>query len=142
MKLGRFVAVVVLVVVFSPGMARAQGFKWWQDEKLKAELGLGADQVTRLDAVFQELIPRMAAEKETLDRLEAQLSSVIRDANVGETDVMRQADTVEAARSSLGKSRTLLIYRLYRVLRPDQRSKMKALHEKWEEERRKGGRRQ
>jgi Spy/CpxP family protein refolding chaperone len=124
-----------------PGSAHAQGFKWWQDEKVKTELGLTAEQVVNLDNVFLELIPRMAAEKEALDKLEGQLSSVIRDANMNEAEIIRQIDAVEAARSALGKTRTLMIYRLYRSLSPDQRTKMKALHQKWEEERRKGGRR-
>ncbi len=124
-----------------PGSAHAQGFKWWQDEKVKTELGLTAEQVVNLDNVFLELIPRMAAEKEALDTLEGQLSSVVRDANMSEAEVIRQIDAVEAARSALGKTRTLMIYRLYRSLSPDQRTKMKALHQKWEEERRKGGRR-
>jgi Spy/CpxP family protein refolding chaperone len=132
---------MVALAGLMPGAADAQGFKWWQDEKVKAELGLTAEQVTSLDNVFLELIPRMAAEKETLDRLEGQLSDVIRDANVSEAEVVKQIDVVEAARSALGKTRTLMVYRLYRSLSPDQRTKMKALHQKWEEERRKGGRR-
>ena len=130
-----------MLAVSVPSLAQAQSFKWWQDEKMKAELGLAPDQVSRLEAVFQELIPRMTAEKEVLDNLERQLSVVIRDANVGEAEVIRQIDVVEAARSALGKTRTLMVYRLYLSLSPEQREKMKALHEKWDAERRKGGRR-
>lgn len=141
MKLVRLVVIAAALAGLLSGTADAQGFKWWQDEKVKAELGLTAEQVTNLDNVFLELIPRMAAEKETLDKLEIHLSDVIREANVSEAEVVRQIDVVEAARSALGKTRTLMVYRLYRSLSPDQRTKMKALHQKWEEERRKGGRR-
>ncbi|MDO8836917.1 MAG: Spy/CpxP family protein refolding chaperone [Vicinamibacterales bacterium] len=141
MKLVRLVVVVAVLAAFCPGAAHAQGFKWWQDEKVKAELSLTAEQVVNLENVFLELIPRMAAEKEALDKLESQLSTVIRDANMSEAEVVRQIDVVEGARSALGKTRTLMIYRLYRSLSPDQRTKMKALHQKWEDERRKGGRR-
>ncbi len=133
--------IVAILAGFVPGVAHAQGFKWWQDEKLKAELVITPDQAGKLESVFQDLFPRMQAEKEVLDRLESQLSQVIRDASVSEPEVMRQVDIVEATRSSLGKVRTLMIYRLYRSLTPEQRVKMKALHEKWDEERRKGGRR-
>jgi len=141
MKVWRLVIISLILGIFAPGLASAQGFKWWQEEGLKTELGLAPDQVARLEAVFQELLPRMTAEKDELDRLEKQLSEVIRYANVGEAEVMRQVEVVEAARSALGKTRTLMIYRLYRRLTPEQRLKMKALHTKWEEERRKGGRR-
>ena len=36
-----------------PATAGAQGFKWWQNDRFKRELSLTADQVTRLDEVFQ-----------------------------------------------------------------------------------------
>ena len=141
MKIGRFIMIAAILALFAPGVASAQGFKWWQDERLKADLGLNADQIARLDAVFQDLLPRMTAEKDELDRLEKHLSEVIRYGNVSETEVMKQVEVVEAARSALGKTRTLMIYRLYRRLTAEQRLKMKALHEKWDEERRKGSRR-
>jgi Spy/CpxP family protein refolding chaperone len=141
MKLRRLVIITLILGVFSSLEASAQGFKWWQEESLKTELGLTPDQVTRLEAVFQDLLPRMTTEKDELDRLEKQLSEVIRYSNVGEAEVMRQVQVVEAARSALGKTRTLMIYRLYRGLTPEQRLKMKALHAKWEEERRKNPKR-
>jgi Spy/CpxP family protein refolding chaperone len=141
MKLRRLVIITLILGVLAPLEASAQGFKWWQEESLKAELGLTPDQVTKLEAVFQDLLPRMTTEKDELERLEKQLSEVIRYSNVGEAEVMRQVQVVEAARSALGKTRTLMIYRLYRRLTPEQRLRMKALHEKWEEERRRNPKR-
>ncbi len=137
MRFRRFVLITLILGALSPFEASAQGFKWWQDDRLKSELALTPDQVGKLEGVFQDLLPRMTTEKDELDRLERQLSEVIRYSNVGEAEVMRQVEVVEAARSALGKTRTLMIYRLYRGLTPDQRLKMKALHQKWEEERRK-----
>jgi Spy/CpxP family protein refolding chaperone len=145
MRCRRFVVIVALVAACWPRPAQAQtpaqGFRWWQDEKMKAELGLTPEQVVKLEAVFQERLPRLTAGKELLDSLERQLNIVVRDANVSEAEVLRQVNTVEVARSALGTSRTLLIYRLYRNLTPEQRAKMKAMHEKWEAERRKNDRR-
>jgi Spy/CpxP family protein refolding chaperone len=54
---------------------------------------------------------------------------------------MRQVDVVEATRSNLGRTRTMMTYRMYRILTPDQRVKMKSQHDKWEAERRQGRRR-
>lgn len=142
MRQGRVIIIVVIVLagLLAPGVALAQGFKWWQDERMKTELSLTAEQVTKLESVFQDLLPRITAAKAELDRLESQLSSVVRDASVSESDVMRQVDVVENARSAMGRIRTLMIYRLYRGLTPEQRAKLKAMHEKWDAERRNGGR--
>ena len=138
----RICLVSFLILAAAPVPASAQGFKWWQSERIKDELALSADQTTRLEAVYQELLPRMTTAKQDLDGLEKRLSEVVRDATAAEADVMRQVDLVEAARSSLGKTRTLMIYRMHRILSPEQRVKMKAIHDKWAAERRDGRGRQ
>jgi Spy/CpxP family protein refolding chaperone len=140
MKIGRFAAIVAILVGFLAGSIEAQGFKWWQADKFKAEFALTPEQVSRLETTFQDLRPRMTAEMKELERLEDALSKTIGAGSASEAEVMKQADGVEAARSTLGKTRTLMIYRMRLVLTPEQRVKMNALHEKWEAERRKGHR--
>lgn len=136
----RVLVVAVVLAAVLPAAAYAQG-KWWQSDRFKADLALTADQVTRLEAVYQDLLPRMTAAKEELDGLEKRLSDVIRDGTLSESEVMKQVDVVEAARSGLSKTRTLMIYRLHQLLTPEQRDKVKALHDKWEKDRREGRRR-
>jgi Spy/CpxP family protein refolding chaperone len=140
-RFGIIVAVLGLLAVL-PASAAAQGFKWWQSDRMKADLSLTSDQVDRLEAVFQALLPQMTAEKQTLDQLETRLSDFIKPGTASETDVLKQADQVEAARSALGKTRTLMIYRMHRILTPEQRVKMKALHDKWQADRRQSRRHQ
>jgi Spy/CpxP family protein refolding chaperone len=65
---------------------------------------------------------------------------VIAPGTAPETEVMKMVDQVETARADLNKTRTLMVYRMHLLLTPDQRIKMKALHDRWEQERRKGGR--
>jgi Spy/CpxP family protein refolding chaperone len=137
----RRLVLVTVLACLAPTLAAAQGFKWWHSDQVKTDLALNPDQVTRLEGVFQDLLPRMTAEMEELDRLEKKLSEVIRGGTANEADVMKQVDIVEATRSSLGRTRTMMIYRMYRILTPEQRIKMKALHDKWEEERRQSRRR-
>jgi Spy/CpxP family protein refolding chaperone len=128
---------ILLAVV--PSGAQAQGFKWWQDEPFKKELGLTADQCTRIDEVYQSFRQRMSSGKEALERLETRLSDVIAEGTAPEADVVRLVDQVEAARGELYKSLTLMSYRMRRVLAPEQRVKMKAMHDRWLQERRKNG---
>lgn len=109
--------------------ADAQGYKWWQSDRFKTELGLTPDQVTALEDVFQGSLPRMTAAKDIVDRLEKQLSDLIADGTASESDVVKVIDQVEGARGELGKARTLMVYRMHRILTPEQRVKVKALHE-------------
>jgi Spy/CpxP family protein refolding chaperone len=126
----------LVFALMSPAVAGAQGFKWWQSDRFKTELGLAPDQITRLEEVYQGLRPTLTAGKEELDRLESRLSKLIAEGVAPEGDVMKTVDLVEHSRAELAKSRTLMIYRMHRILTADQRAKMNALHDRWEQERR------
>jgi Spy/CpxP family protein refolding chaperone len=126
----------LLLVLAMPAAAGAQGFKWWQSDKFKADLALSPEQIVRLEEVYQGLRPKLTAGKEELDRLESGLSTLIAEGVAPEGDVMKMVDQVEHSRAELAKSRTLMIYRMHQILTVDQRAKMNALHERWEQERR------
>lgn len=126
----------LMFVLAVPAAGAAQGFKWWQSDKFKAELALAPDQITRLEDVYQSMRPKLTTGKEDLDRLEGRLSAVIAEGVAPEGDVMKMVDQVEHARAELAKSRTLMIYRMHQILTADQRVKMNAIHERWEQERR------
>jgi Spy/CpxP family protein refolding chaperone len=115
--------------------APQQPFKWWQSDRIKPEIGLTADQSTHIEEIFQSMRPKLTAGKDDLDRLEKRLSAAIGDDAVSEAEVMKQVDRVETARAELAKVRTLMFFRMHRVLTPEQRTKMTALREKWERER-------
>jgi len=119
-----------------PAVAGAQGFKWWQSDKFKADLVLSPEQIARLEEVYQGLRPTLTTGKEELDRLESRLSKTIAEGVAPEGDVMKMVDQVEHSRAELAKSRTLMIYRMHQILTVEQRAKMNALHERWEQERR------
>jgi Spy/CpxP family protein refolding chaperone len=108
--------------------------KWWHSARFQQELALSPDQVTRLEQVFQESLPALKAEKRELDRLEGQLSGLIADASAPESSVLELIDKVEASRSALGRTRSLMLFRLHRVLNPEQRAKLAAMHKQSERE--------
>jgi len=126
----------LVLAVAAPAAVDAQGFKWWQSDKFKTDLTLSPDQIARLEAAYQVLLPKLTAGKEELDRLETRLSKLIAEGVAPEGDVMKMVDQVEHSRGELAKSRTLMIYRMHQILSVDQRAKMNALHERWEQERR------
>jgi Spy/CpxP family protein refolding chaperone len=123
-------ALLVLgVPVAAAGQPRGgPSHKWWESPEVKTELGLTDQQSADVEAIFQETLPKLRAAKEGLDRLEAKLSEVIAASNVDEARITQLVDRVEAARSEMSKIRTLMLFRFYRVLSPEQRTKLKAYY--------------
>jgi Spy/CpxP family protein refolding chaperone len=112
--------------------------KWWQSDEFKRELSLAPEQVARIEQVFRESLPALQAGKRDLDRLEGDLSALIADSAATEIQVLHLIDRVEASRGALGRTRSLMLFRMHRVLTPEQRVKLTALHERWERDRRTG----
>jgi Spy/CpxP family protein refolding chaperone len=114
---------VALILSFAPG-ASAQGFKWWQADKVVKQIGLTADQTKRLEDVFQKALPELKAQKTTLDAAEAVFQGLI---DRGDATAMEQINVVEAARASLNRSRALMLFNMRKVLTVEQWAKFKAL---------------
>ena len=125
----------LLALVVAVRSVDAQGFKWWQGERFSKELALTPDQSSRLERCFQALQPTLRAQKRALDKLEDELSKIIQDAQVQEPEVEQFVARVEAARADLGKTRTLMLYRMRRILTTEQHMKLLTLLEVAEKER-------
>lgn len=109
--------------------ALAQGAKWWNTERFQKELGLSAEQVTRIEAVYLTTEPMLRAQKQAADRLEEKLSKVIGDPKSDEPAVLQAIDRLEAARSDMSRTRNLMLFRIRRVLTDEQNLKLKTMHE-------------
>ena len=132
-------AAVVAAAALSAPAASAQGFKWWQSERFKRELGLTADQSAKIEAIFQKTVPVLRQEKDSLDKAQADFNQMIEASD--DAQVMAQVGVVEAARSELNKSRTMMLLRMRRVLTPDQRVKFVMLQQQTRDHGRSGGNR-
>jgi Spy/CpxP family protein refolding chaperone len=120
---------LAFLIGVAPTSAEAQSFKWWQSERFQKELGLTPDQITRLEAIFQTTVPTLRAQKSALEKYEQKLSKVISDSTSDEAKVLQTADRVEATRTELSKTRTLMLFRMRRILTDEQNAKLKELHD-------------
>jgi Spy/CpxP family protein refolding chaperone len=109
---------------------RHRRHKWWQDERVRAELALTEQQTQEVEQIFQAALPRLRAGKQQLDQLEADLSRMIAERTSDEATVAQQIDRVEAARAELNKTRTFMLYRMHRVLSAEQNSKLRAMSDR------------
>jgi Spy/CpxP family protein refolding chaperone len=139
-QLSRIVAATLFGVCILGAGASAQGFKWWQDDRFKRELALSAEQIDRVEAIYQSTGPTMRAQKGILDRLQAELSKLVADGTADEQTARDVMSRVEAARSELGLTRALMLYRMRRILTSDQHVKLQVLFDERERERRNHGR--
>jgi Spy/CpxP family protein refolding chaperone len=114
-----------------------QSRKWWQNPRA-AELGLTAEQSKRIEEIFQTTLPTLRTCNSELEKREARLNAMVSASDVTEGDVSRLIDQVEASRSEMSKARTLMLFRMYRLLTPEQRERVKAMYEQWDRDRRRG----
>jgi Spy/CpxP family protein refolding chaperone len=127
---------ILVIVLLSVSPAVAQGFKWWQNENFRRELGLTPEQSARLEEIFQASQPTLRTQKQAFDRADAGLERLVETGDEGA--VIQQLNVVEAARAELNKSRTMMLLRMRRILTSDQRVKFTALHQALDRDR-KGG---
>lgn len=124
-----FICLVLSAIVLAvPYVASAQG-RWWQSERFQRELGLTQEQITRIDGIYQSATPLLRAQKQAFDRREDKLSKILADPKSDEAMVVQATDRLEAARNEMGRTRTLMIFRIRRVLTDEQHLKLNEMHE-------------
>lgn len=138
-KLFACLSLSLLAVVWA-APAEAQRFRWWKDDGFTRELALTPDQSSRIEAVFQAAQPELRAQQRAVSKLEDELSKLVQEARVEESEVEHFVGKVESARADLAKTRMMMIYRIRRILTADQHTKLQALFERREKDRRPKGR--
>jgi Spy/CpxP family protein refolding chaperone len=112
-----------------PGSKPDQGHqppKWWVEPNLRAELGITDQQSAAIEAIWKKDLQQRTDTRKRLETLEAQLDQMMVDASLDETAFLAQLEKVEAARIEASKWRMLMLYRMNKVLTPDQRVKLAA----------------
>jgi Spy/CpxP family protein refolding chaperone len=104
-------------------------FKWWQNDRFQKELKLTPEQVTRIEGIFQAALPLQRAQKDAVDRREEKLSKLISDPKSTEAGVLQATDRLEMSRNELTRTRTLMLFRIRRVLSDEQLLALNAMHE-------------
>jgi len=121
----------------SDGRDDKRRMPWWKAADTRAELGISDKQSKDIDEVFQSTYPSLRADKEALDRLDEVVARTIKEGTADISTVNQQVSQAEQARAKLAASRTMMLYRMHRLLSPEQRAKLDAMFERREAERRK-----
>jgi Spy/CpxP family protein refolding chaperone len=145
---GRLLAVAFLLASVAPALAQRApmpppvpvmsplappGFPWWKLDHSRKELGLTADQSARIDRIWEGTRPELRAEWDELSRLENKLSRMIQN-DADEAALARQIDRLETARANVNKTRSLMLVQMMKVLKPEQRTRLTAMQQRYEED--------
>jgi Spy/CpxP family protein refolding chaperone len=105
-------------------------YKWWRGQEAGRDFGITPQQSKDLEAIFQQTLPMLKGKKLDVDREEKILSSLLAQASTSnESAVVQAVEKVEAARSSLSRTFTMMQYRMFRLLTAEQRAKVQAYHD-------------
>jgi len=110
---------------------------WWKDSKDMAEIGLTAAQSAEIERIFRADIDKMKPMRELITEMERGVDATSR-ANTADIEAYaRQVRQVEHKRAELNTARTVMLYRMRRVLNADQNVKFQALYDRRDAERKK-----
>jgi Spy/CpxP family protein refolding chaperone len=106
---------------------------------VKKEIGLTDAQAVKIDALYEHrvkdvdpFVQEFLKQKDELDRL-------VRERVVDVPTIQLQFGRMETAWAKLRESRTVMLYRIYLLLTPDQYKKLQAIQERENRGRRGGG---
>lgn len=102
-------------------------WEWWNDIEVQKELGLSADKVKQINDYFNRRSSDLRPIVHDYMKQYEELDKMTRDRVVDESTYALQVMRVEAGRSRLSESRTLMLYRMYRLLTPEQYQKLQGL---------------
>jgi Spy/CpxP family protein refolding chaperone len=114
-------------------------WKWWLNPDSRKEFGITDQQSKLVDQVWQQYAPTQRQNWQTLEQEEAVLAQMIKDSTATVPAVKAQVEKVEKLRADVNATRTVMLYRMMLVLTPEQRTKVKAMHDAREAARRKQG---
>ena len=115
-------AAMVVVFVATSATAAEHRFRWWQSEVVQTEVRLTPQQVLAIEHVYQATLPERRALRLELDRLEAKLQRLLDRGEPAEHTADVLIDQVEAARARRNVARAMMLFRIRRMLTPEQRS--------------------
>jgi Spy/CpxP family protein refolding chaperone len=111
--------------------------KWWLNAEDRKELGITDQQSATIEQIWASTAPKQRELWHEFEQLEAALQKALKDATADPASIAQQVDKVEQLRAQLNTNRTIMIYRISLVLKPEQRVKLEALRARREENRRK-----
>ena len=108
---------------------------WWKDPVVIKELKLTPDQTQKIDAAWKKREVDMAGPAKEYKKQQDELDRLVKERKVEPAVIALQVDRVEAQRTTLNKSWTVMIYQFSLILTPEQNVALKAYRDRIRRER-------
>lgn len=110
---------------------------WWKNPQDMAQIGLSTAQSAEIDRIFHAEVEKMKPMRQLVNELERGVDATMRANTADIAAFARQVERVEHKRAELNKARTVMLYRMRRVLNAEQNVKFQALYDRREAEKKK-----
>jgi len=120
-------AVLICLVAQHAVAADADEYRWWRDSTIQQALTLTAAQVKTLERLFASTQAEQRRLGKALDLLESRMEQAIAPAALDELRWRSAVDELEEMQAKRNASRTLMLFRMYRTLSPEQRRRMREM---------------
>ena len=110
---------------------------WWKNPRDMAEIGLTAEQSKQIDKIFWSEIEKMKPMRRLIVELERGVDATSRANTADIAAYARQVEYVERKRAELNTARTVMLYRMRRVLNAEQNVKFQAMNDRRDADRKK-----
>ena len=100
--------------------------RWWDNPEMAQKLGLTADQIKRMDDIFQQNRLKLIDLNAAVQKEEAVMEPMMNSDQPDEARIVAQIDRVAQARADLEKTNARFLLAIRRVLNPDQWKKLQA----------------
>lgn len=105
-------------------------WEWWKDEGIKKELGLKDSQVRSITRLYEDRSRQMKPHSDEFQKEFAVLEKMTRERAVDVATYSIQVTRVEALRTELNKTRTVMLYSISRMLTPEQNDKLREIRDR------------
>ncbi len=123
----------------SQGRSDSGPWEWWKDEAVKKELGLTPKQVRDISRIFDTRVREMKPVDDEYQKQRAEQDKLAKERTVDVAVFAIQVGRVEALRTELFKSRSVMFYAISRQLTPEQHAKLSEIRDRRFAGRRGGG---
>jgi Spy/CpxP family protein refolding chaperone len=113
-------------------------WEWWNDDAVKKEIGLRPNQAAEIDRIYQRRLKDMDPVLQAFVQERAVLVKMIADRAVDDAQLDLEINKCDWMRVKLESSRTLMLYRISKVLDGDQYSKLQVIIDRHEAAGRRG----
>jgi hypothetical protein len=109
---------------------------WWKDPDMVKEVGLVTDQIGKIDRLYEQRQRQIKPMVDEYNKLNGELNLMLRERTAKPSEIEAQARRLMFPRYEIDVSRTKMLYEMSRVLSADQNTKLRAMFDRMDQERR------